>query len=234
MPFHSPRRATGQPNVLVGNPSVVDVRVVRRGGARYGAPMTAAHVDDAGFVMAADALQAAYFRGTLADDREQIAGRAAKHRDELARRLELGATSGTAHLRSQVRSLQAELHYLDRLIAKLDHRFAALWTTRILGVQLGKLGARTAFHEQRDEVADRPSVEACVAGVDDAGHLLTGDARKLPGKSVHDFVDDRPLAQLDHPKRLPRVHRIVNSRPILAPQWCDSPLAEIADSSRGH
>ena len=38
--------------------------------------------------------------------------------------------SGIPHLRSQVRSLEAELRYLDGLIAKLDRRLAALWAAR--------------------------------------------------------------------------------------------------------
>ncbi|TPG35753.1 hypothetical protein [Mycolicibacterium hodleri] len=92
--------------------------------------MTAAGVDDDDSSMAADAMQAAYFRGTLADERELIAAHAQKHRDEVARRIAAGMMSGIPHLRSQVRSHEAELRYLDGLIAKLDRRFAALWAAR--------------------------------------------------------------------------------------------------------
>jgi hypothetical protein len=80
--------------------------------------------------VAADAMQAAYFRGTLADEREQIAGHVAKHREEMARCLTTGSMSAVPHLRSQVRTMEAELQYLDELIAGLDARFAALWATR--------------------------------------------------------------------------------------------------------
>ena len=92
--------------------------------------MTAARIDDDGSAMAADAMQAAYFRGTLADEREHIGGQVAKHREELGRRLATASMSGIPHLRSQVRSLEAELRYLDGLIARLDRRFAALWAAR--------------------------------------------------------------------------------------------------------
>lgn len=80
--------------------------------------------------VAADAMQAAYFRGTLADERQQIATHVAKHRDEMARCLTSGPKSAVAHLRAQVTSMEAELRYLDELIAGLDRRFATLWSAR--------------------------------------------------------------------------------------------------------
>ncbi|MBJ7337885.1 hypothetical protein [Mycolicibacterium sp.] len=91
--------------------------------------MTTARVD-VDSAMAADAMQAAYFRGTLADEREYIAGHAQKHRDEMARRIASGMLSGVPQLRSQLRSQEAELRYLDGLIAQLDRKFAHLWGTR--------------------------------------------------------------------------------------------------------
>jgi hypothetical protein len=97
---------------------------------RYGTPVTTAARLPGEDSVAADAMQAAYFRRTLADEREQIAGHIAKHRDEMARRLQSEATSGIPHLRSQVRSMEAELQYLDELIAGLDRRFAIPWATR--------------------------------------------------------------------------------------------------------
>lgn len=103
---------------------------VPAGRAGYGTAMTAARVHDDGSAMAADAMQAAYFRGCLAGEREQIAGHVGKHREELGHRFDVGSLAGTSHLRSQVRSLEAEIRYLDSLIAKLDRRFAALWAAR--------------------------------------------------------------------------------------------------------
>jgi hypothetical protein len=85
--------------------------------------MTAARVEDETSARVADALQAAYFRGCLAHEREQAAEHLGKYRLELEHRFETGALSGTSHLQSQVRSLDAELRYIDRLIAKLDRRF---------------------------------------------------------------------------------------------------------------
>jgi hypothetical protein len=80
--------------------------------------------------VAADAMQAAYFRGTLADEREQIAEHVATCRNELAQCLTTGSRSAIPHLRSQVQTMEAELRYLDELIAGLDRRFADLWATR--------------------------------------------------------------------------------------------------------
>ena len=86
-------------------------------------PPTIAATDDDVDLATADAMQAAYFREALAEERGRIAERFARHGMELARRSEVGMMSGTAHLQSQVRSLEAELRYLEDLIAKIDRRF---------------------------------------------------------------------------------------------------------------
>jgi hypothetical protein len=75
-------------------------------------------------------MQAAYFRGCLADERELVAAHAAKQRAEMASRLQAHRLSSMRRMQAQVRSLEAELRYLDGLIAKLDRRFAALWSAR--------------------------------------------------------------------------------------------------------
>ncbi|BBZ29267.1 hypothetical protein MMAD_35620 [Mycolicibacterium madagascariense] len=80
--------------------------------------------------LAADAMQAAYFRGTLVDERQQVAAHVAEHRDEMARCLTSGSASAVTHLRAQVASMEAELLYLDELIAGLDRRFATSWSVR--------------------------------------------------------------------------------------------------------
>ncbi len=92
--------------------------------------MTAARADDSGSTTAADAMQAAYFRDTLAEEREHTNRQVGKHREEMARRAETGSRYGIPHLKSHVRALEAELRYLDGLIAKLDRRFSALWVAR--------------------------------------------------------------------------------------------------------
>ncbi len=73
-------------------------------------------------------MQAAYFRGTLVDERQHIATHVAKHRDEIARCLAAGPASAVSHLRALVTSMEAELGYLDELIAGLDRRFATSWS----------------------------------------------------------------------------------------------------------
>ncbi len=91
---------------------------------------TAARRRDEAATRVADAMQAAYFRGCLADEREEVAAHAAKQRAEMASRLQANHLSSTRRMRAQVRLLEAELRYLDGLIAKLDRRFAALWAMR--------------------------------------------------------------------------------------------------------
>jgi hypothetical protein len=79
---------------------------------------------------AADAMQAVYFRGCLADERERIAAHAEKQRSAMVTRLQADRSSSRRRMQSRVRSLEAQLRYLDGLIAKLDRRFAALWAAR--------------------------------------------------------------------------------------------------------
>jgi hypothetical protein len=73
---------------------------------------------------AADVLQAAYFRRSLIDERAHLLAEVAKRRDNIAARVEHGRTQATARLGSQLRSVEAQVRYVDRLIARLDHRFA--------------------------------------------------------------------------------------------------------------
>jgi exonuclease VII small subunit len=80
---------------------------------------------------AADASQAAYFRGTLADDRETAHVDLAAARDRLRDLTEgnqvLGLR-GMARARSKVREFESQVRELDRLIAALDRRFSAWWS----------------------------------------------------------------------------------------------------------
>jgi hypothetical protein len=82
---------------------------------------------------AADASQAAYFRGTLADERQVVATGLADAREQL-RAFTEGPKAvgfrGMARARSRVRDLEHQLRKLDRLIAALDRRFGALWSHR--------------------------------------------------------------------------------------------------------
>jgi len=80
---------------------------------------------------AADLSQAAYFRGTLVDEREIVAADLARARARLRDLIEgkqvLGLR-GMARARFKVRVLEQQLREVDRLISALDRRFAALWS----------------------------------------------------------------------------------------------------------
>jgi hypothetical protein len=80
---------------------------------------------------AADALQAAYFRRLLADEREQtvshLAHSHARLRECMAGEQVIGLRA-MARMRSEVRELEAKQRELDRLVAVVDRRFSALWS----------------------------------------------------------------------------------------------------------
>ncbi len=82
-----------------------------------------------GATRAADASQAAYFRGLLADQREEtmseLARSRARLRDRTAGEQVIGLRA-MARMRSDVREFEAKKRELDRLIGALDRRFSAL------------------------------------------------------------------------------------------------------------
>jgi hypothetical protein len=76
---------------------------------------------------ASDSLQAAYFRGALADHRALVAAeivRQTKKMNGLTTRTDALAIS---QLRRDIRNNEVECRDLDRMIAALDRRFATLW-----------------------------------------------------------------------------------------------------------
>lgn len=80
---------------------------------------------------AADASQAAYFRGRLADERETIAADlvAAQIRlSDVTEGKQVVGLRGMTRARWKVRELEQQQRELDRQIAALDGRFAALWS----------------------------------------------------------------------------------------------------------
>jgi hypothetical protein len=84
----------------------------------------------AGAARAADSSQAAYFRGVLADEREQVGSDLARSRVRLRACVDGEQVVGLrtmARIRSDVRELEAKQRHLDRLIAALDRRFSSLW-----------------------------------------------------------------------------------------------------------
>jgi hypothetical protein len=83
-----------------------------------------------GAARAADASQAAYFRGVLADERVQVISNLTRTRMRLRACLEGERVVGLramARLRSEVRAFEAKQRDLDHLIAALDRRFSAQW-----------------------------------------------------------------------------------------------------------
>jgi hypothetical protein len=85
-----------------------------------------------GATRAADASQAAYFRGLLADQREETVSDLERSRARLRECME-GEQVGLramARMRFDVRELEAKKRELDRLIAALDRRFSARWSRR--------------------------------------------------------------------------------------------------------
>jgi hypothetical protein len=84
-----------------------------------------------GATRAADASQAAYFRGVLADQREETMGELTRSHARLRDRMtgeQVVGLRAMARMRIDVRELEAKKRELDRLIAALDRRFSALWS----------------------------------------------------------------------------------------------------------
>lgn len=80
-------------------------------------------IDDSAAAHAADAMQAAYLRSSLCDEKAQLCCEIAARRAYIDQR-HGHSRSGTAQrLGSQLRSAESQLRYFDRLIARLDHRF---------------------------------------------------------------------------------------------------------------
>jgi hypothetical protein len=80
-------------------------------------------IDDHAAAQGADLMQAAYFRRSLCDERAQLCSEIAERRDYIDRRHERSHSDTAQRLGSHLRSAEAQLRYLDRLIARLDHRF---------------------------------------------------------------------------------------------------------------
>ena len=84
-----------------------------------------------GGTLAADASQAAYFRGLLADEREDTVSDLARCHTRLRECKEGDQVIGLramARMRFEIRELEAKKRELDRLVAALDRRFSALWS----------------------------------------------------------------------------------------------------------
>jgi hypothetical protein len=87
-----------------------------------------------GIMRAADASQAAYFRGVLADEGEQIARQLADTLVRLRACVNGEQVVGLrvlARLRSEVRGLEIKKRDIERMIAALDRRYSALWAREV-------------------------------------------------------------------------------------------------------
>jgi hypothetical protein len=77
-----------------------------------------------------DSLQAEYFRGALADQRVLIAAEIVRQTRKLNGLSTRSDALAISQLRRDIRTNEAECRDLDRMIAALDRRFAALWSSR--------------------------------------------------------------------------------------------------------
>ena len=79
---------------------------------------------------ASDSLQAWYFRGELADQRALTAAELVRQTRKLNGMSTRSDALAISQLRRDIRANETELRDLDRMIAALDHRFAAIWSAR--------------------------------------------------------------------------------------------------------
>jgi hypothetical protein len=86
--------------------------------------MSASGVADPATFTAADAMQAAYFRAYLGQQHRHLLADLAKHEAELAKLTDPGHSLAIGRVRAQLRAVQAELRHVDKLVERLDGRFA--------------------------------------------------------------------------------------------------------------
>jgi hypothetical protein len=79
---------------------------------------------------ASDSRQAAYFRGALADQRALIAAEIVRQNRKLNGMSTRSDALAISQLRRDIRANDTELRDVDRMIAALDRRFAAVWSSQ--------------------------------------------------------------------------------------------------------
>jgi hypothetical protein len=77
-----------------------------------------------------DSLQAAYFRGALADQRAMLAADIASQTRKLGFLSTRTDSLAISRLRRQLRASEAQQRDLDRMIEALDRRFSRSWTNQ--------------------------------------------------------------------------------------------------------
>lgn len=79
---------------------------------------------------ASDSMQAAYFRGVLADQRALIGAEIGRQTRKLGFLSNKSDSLAISRLRREIRANEAEHRDLDRMIEALDRRFAPHWVNR--------------------------------------------------------------------------------------------------------
>jgi hypothetical protein len=79
---------------------------------------------------ASDSLQAAYFRGALADQRALLAADIAMQTRKLGMLSTKTDSLAISRLRRQIRANEAQHRDLDRMIAAIDRRFSQYWANQ--------------------------------------------------------------------------------------------------------
>jgi hypothetical protein len=79
---------------------------------------------------ASDSLQAAYFRRALVDQRALLAAEIVRQNRKLNGLSTKSDAVAISLLRRDIRANEAECRDIDRMIAALDRRFAALWASQ--------------------------------------------------------------------------------------------------------
>jgi hypothetical protein len=79
---------------------------------------------------ASDSMQAAYFRGALADHRALISAEIARQTRKLGSLTTRSDALAISRLRREIRANEAECRDLDRMVEALDRRFASLWANQ--------------------------------------------------------------------------------------------------------
>jgi hypothetical protein len=90
----------------------------------YGTSVSLLSVEDDGVNPAFHTSHTACLRSILAEERDHISGQIFKTLDELRRCRSTGAASEIEGARDDLRSLEADVAYLDDVIARLDHQIA--------------------------------------------------------------------------------------------------------------
>jgi hypothetical protein len=85
--------------------------------------------DDA-VAQASDSLQAAYFRGALADQRATITAVIARQNGKLATMSTRLNPLAVSRLRREIRDNESERRHLDDMIEAIDRRFSSQWVSR--------------------------------------------------------------------------------------------------------